>query len=38
MKLSMIDPKVVELRVYNGIRHLFIPVVIDTKKTQAALN
>ena len=32
VKLIMIDPKVVELSVYNGIPHLFIPVVTDPKK------
>ena len=38
MKLIMIDPKVVELSVYNGIPHLFIPVVTDPKKAAGALN
>ncbi len=38
VKLIMIDPKVVELSVYNGIPHLFIPVVTDPKKASGALN
>lgn len=38
VKLIMIDPKVVELSVYNGIPHLMIPVVTDPKKAAAALN
>lgn len=38
VKLIMIDPKVVELSVYNGIPHLMIPVVTDPKKASAALN
>lgn len=38
VKLIMIDPKVVELSVYNGIPHLKIPVVTDPKKASAALN
>lgn len=37
VKLIMIDPKVVELSVYNGIPHLLIPVVTDPKKAAAAL-
>ncbi len=37
VKLIMIDPKVVELSVYNGIPHLMIPVVTDPKKAAAAL-
>ncbi|MCR4658160.1 MAG: DNA translocase FtsK [Lachnospiraceae bacterium] len=37
VKLIMIDPKVVELSVYNGIPHLMIPVVTDPKKASAAL-
>ena len=38
VKLIMIDPKVVELKVYNGIPHLLIPVVTDPKKAAGALN
>jgi len=38
VKLIMIDPKVVELSVYNGIPHLLIPVVTDPKKSAGALN
>lgn len=37
VKLIMIDPKMVELGVYNGIPHLFIPVVTDPKKAAGAL-
>ena len=37
VKLMMIDPKVVELNVYNGIPHLLIPVVTDPKKASSAL-
>ncbi len=37
VKMIMIDPKVVELNVYNGIPHLMIPVVTDPKKASAAL-
>ena len=38
VKLIMVDPKVVELSVYNGIPHLLIPVVTDPKKASAALS
>ena len=38
IKLLMIDPKVVELSVYNGIPHLLIPVVTEPKKAAGALN
>ncbi len=37
VKLLMIDPKVVELKMYNGIPHLLIPVVTDPKKAASAL-
>ncbi|MCI6610318.1 MAG: DNA translocase FtsK [Ezakiella sp.] len=37
VKLLLIDPKVVELSVYNGIPHLLIPVVTDAKKASGAL-
>lgn len=37
VKLLMIDPKVVELSIYNGIPHLLIPVVTDPKKAAGAL-
>ena len=38
VKLIMVDPKVVELSVYNGIPHLLLPVVTDPKKASGALN
>ena len=38
VRLIMVDPKVVELSVYNGIPHLLIPVVSDPKKASGALN
>lgn len=38
VKLIMVDPKVVELSIYNGIPHLMIPVVTDSKKAAGALN
>ncbi len=38
VKLLMIDPKVVELGIYNGIPHLLIPVVTDPRKAAGALN
>lgn len=37
VKLLMIDPKVVELNVYNGIPHLLVPVVTDPRKAAGAL-
>ena len=38
VKVIMVDPKVVELSIYNGIPHLLIPVVTDPKKASAALH
>lgn len=38
VRLILIDPKVVELSIYNGIPHLLIPVVTDPKKASGALN
>lgn len=37
VKLLMIDPKVVELGIYNGIPHLLVPVVTDPRKASGAL-
>ena len=37
VKLIMIDPKMVELGIYNGIPHLYVPVVTDPKKAAGAL-
>ncbi|MCQ2438442.1 MAG: DNA translocase FtsK [Oscillospiraceae bacterium] len=37
VRLIMIDPKMVELQIYNGIPHLYIPVVTDPKKAAGAL-
>lgn len=38
VKLIMVDPKVVELSIYNGIPHLLLPVVTEPKKAAGALN
>ena len=38
VRLLMIDPKVVELKIYDGIPHLLIPVVTDARKAAGALN
>lgn len=38
VKLIMVDPKMIELGMYNGIPHLLIPVVTDPKKAAGALN
>ena len=38
VKLIMVDPKQVELSIYNGIPHMLIPVVTDPKKAAGALN
>ncbi len=37
VRLIMIDPKMVELGIYNGIPHLYVPVVTDSKKASGAL-
>ncbi len=37
VKMLMVDPKIVELSIYNGIPHLLIPVVTDSKKAAGAL-
>lgn len=38
VKLIMVDPKMIELGMYNGVPHLLIPVVTDPKKAAGALN
>lgn len=38
VKMIMIDPKVVELKIYDGIPHLLLPVVTDVKKASGTLN
>ena len=38
VKLLMVDPKVVELGIYNGIPHLLVPVMTDPRKAAGALN
>ena len=38
VRFLMIDPKVVELGIYNGIPHLLVPVVTDPRKAAGALN
>jgi S-DNA-T family DNA segregation ATPase FtsK/SpoIIIE len=38
LKMILIDPKVVELNIYNGIPHLLVPVVTDVNKAAQALN
>ena len=38
VRLLMVDPKVVELGIYNGIPHLLVPVVTDPRKAAGALN
>ncbi len=38
VRLLMVDPKVVELGIYNGIPHLLVPVVTDPRKASGALN
>lgn len=38
LRMIMIDPKMVELSIYNGLPHLLVPVVTDMKKAPSALN
>ena len=38
VRFLMVDPKVVELGIYNGIPHLLVPVVTDPRKAAGALN
>jgi len=38
VRLILVDPKMVELNIYNGIPHLLVPVVVDPKQAASALN